>query len=43
MPLQYRQTDLKSLLAKHFFELTLKRLHVFRAGTILGIVARYEA
>ena len=40
---QGRQTDLKSLLAEYFFELTLKRLHVFRVGAILGIVARDEA
>jgi hypothetical protein len=35
--------DLESLLAEYFFELTLKRLHVFRVGAILGIVARYKA
>ena len=40
---QSRQTDLKSLLAEYFFELTLERLHVFRVGAILGIVARDEA
>ena len=40
---QSRQTDLESLLAEYFFELTLERLHVFRIGAILGIVARNEA
>ena len=40
---QSRQTDLESLFAEYFFELTLKRLHVFRVGAILGIVARDEA
>ena len=38
-----RFTKLESLLTEHFFELTLKRLHVFGAGTILGIVAWDEA
>ena len=36
---QSRQSDLKSLLSEYFFELTLERLHVFRVGAILGIVA----
>jgi hypothetical protein len=40
---QSRQTDLESLLPEYFFELTLKRLHVFRVGAILGIVARDKA
>ena len=38
-----RFTELESLLAEYFFELTLKRLHVFGAGTILRIVAWDEA